>query len=110
MAAHLVIGVGHAIALAADAIAGCAAAVVAKHRFQILLEAVVGGLPAGGLRYWGCWQQFSFIHRPLCLLTPPRWRTKLPERGAEQLLVCYQESGSCLVPPGGSPPRGLPYS
>jgi hypothetical protein len=23
--------------------------VVAKHRFQILLEAVVGGLPAGGL-------------------------------------------------------------
>jgi len=54
MAAHLVIGVGHAIALAADAIAGCAAAVVAKHRFQILLEAVVGGLPAGGLHYGGC--------------------------------------------------------
>jgi hypothetical protein len=28
--------------------------VVAKHRFQILLEAVVGGLPAGGLHYGGC--------------------------------------------------------
>jgi len=55
-----VIGVGHAIALAADAIAGCTAAVVAEHRFQDplnplgevffsdLVEVLFGGLATRG--------------------------------------------------------------
>lgn len=61
-----VIGVGYAIALAADAIAGGAAAVVAKHRIHgfpnALLKLLVCGHASRGLHPGGCWQQFTHIH------------------------------------------------